>query len=236
MAATYFNNLKGRKGNELIPETLGCCNGGLKFSYVISAPLHMNGFFDFWGDEDVGPLGKFVVSCDLVFHVAFWLIPLIIEFSAAGHDKGSFVIKELQAASLWSLVVALCGMFIAQVFAMLAGGQPAGRLFPSTYGLIVGGAYASIIFSILYIQAAMGTWAEYTASDDDSNEVAQMRKLALWGLVFKALAVVTLKQNAAFWGPCSTDVMKENEDRRQQLLKAPQPERITATEKAFLRA
>ena len=72
-------------------------------------------------------------------------------------------------------------MFIAQVFAMLAGGQPAGRLFPSTYGLIVGGAYASIIFSILYIQAAMGTWAEYTASDDDSNEVAQMRKLALWG-------------------------------------------------------
>ena len=223
MAATYFNNLKGRSDNELIPETLGCCNGGLKFSYVISAPLHMNGFFDFWGDKDVGPLGKFVVSCDLVFHVAFWLIPLIIEFSAAGHDKGSFVIKELQAASLWSLVVALCGMFIAQVFA-------------STYGLIVGGAYASIIFSILYIQAAMGTWAEYTASDDDSNEVTQMRKLALWGLVFKALAVVTLKQNAAFWGPCSTDVMKENEDRRQQLLKTPQQERITVSEKAFLRA
>ncbi len=31
-----------------VPGFKGCCGGFMKFSYVVSAPLHMKGFFEFW--------------------------------------------------------------------------------------------------------------------------------------------------------------------------------------------
>ena len=31
----------------------GCCNGILKFAYIVSAPLHKQGFFEVWGNPDL---------------------------------------------------------------------------------------------------------------------------------------------------------------------------------------
>lgn len=36
------------KGILDVPSFKGCCGGFFKFSYVVSAPLHMKGFFEFW--------------------------------------------------------------------------------------------------------------------------------------------------------------------------------------------
>ena len=220
--ATYFNTMPVNKNTEL-PDFSGCCNGGLKFSYVVSAPLHMKGIWQFWFSNENGWLNKLAVIFDLVIHLSLWIAPLIMEIWGSGLDKpsgtGSFLIKEMQAASLWSLITAWIGIVIAQVFAFW--GQDVGRLYPSTYGLIVGGGYASVIFSVLYIQAALGSWPEYSASDDDTNEkIAALRKIMLWTVVLKMLAVTTLKQNAAFWGPCSTDVVKEKQEQLEQAQKA----------------
>ena len=209
--ASYFNSVP-MKGTEplAMPELTGCCGGWLKLSYVISAPLHFKGFAEFWGSKSVGCTNKLAVTFDLVFHLGFWIVPLVMEIWGNGLNKGPFLVKELYAASMWSLIVAFIGILIAQFFAMLWGGQDAGRLFPSTYGLIVGGAYASILFSVLYYQMALTAVTGFTDSDDDAhNELAQLRKQTLWTLVLKFFAVTTLKQNAAFWGPCSPDVTEE---------------------------
>ena len=210
--ASYFNAVPMKGTDPLaMPELTGCCGGWLKLSYIISAPLHFKGFAEFWGSKAVGCANKLAVTFDLVFHLAFWVTPLIMEIWAAYLNKGGFWLKEVQAASMWALITALIGLLIAQVFAMLWGGQDAGRLFPSTYGLIVGGGYASIAFNCLYVVlATQSGWAAYTASDDDANdELAQLRKQTLWTIMLKFLAVTTAKQNAAFWGPCAPDVTEE---------------------------
>ena len=208
--ATYFTSLPINTKNDL-PEVSGFCAGWFKFSYLISAPLHFKGFKEFWADKKNGCVNKLAVSMDLVFHLAFWIVPLIMEIWGAYLNKGSFYHKEVQAASMWALITALVGILIAQLFAMIWGGQDAGRLFPSTYGLVVGGAYASIAFSCLYVlMSTSAAWPGYILSDDDSNnELAQLRKQTLWCIVLKFLAVTTAKQNAAFWGPCSPDVTAE---------------------------
>jgi len=210
--ASYFNSvpLKGSDTLGLMPEIDGCCGGWLKLSYVISAPLHFKGFAEFWGSKSVGCTNKLAVTFDLIFHLSFWVVPLIMEVWGNGLNKGNWQIKELYAASMWSLITAFIGILIAQFFAMLWGGQDAGRLFPSTYGLIVGGAYASILFNILYYMHAITLVPGFVDTDDDAHsEMAQLRKQTLWTIVLKFFAVTTLKQNAAFWGPCSPDVTEE---------------------------
>ena len=212
MAAPYFNNVPMKDNSQITPELSGCCGGWFKFSYIISAPLHFKGFGEFWASAKAGFLEKTFVTADLVFHLAFWIVPIVMEIWAAYLNKGTFILKEIQAASMWALLTAFIGVLIAQLFAMVWGGQDAGRLFPSTYGLIVGGAYASITFSAIYVIMATGTWAEYVATDDDRhNELAQLRKQTLWAIVLKFLAVTTAKQNAAFCGPCSPDVVEEQQ-------------------------
>ena len=215
--ASYFNSVP-MKGTEplAMPELTGCCGGWLKLSYVISAPLHFKGFAEFWGSKSVGCTNKLAVTFDLVFHLGFWVVPLIMEIWGNGLNKGPFLVKELYAASMWSLITVWVGIVIAQVFAFW--GQDVGRLYPSTYGLIVGGANASILFSVLYyMQAVAGAVPGFTDTDDDAhNEMAQLRKQTLWTIVLKFIAVATLKQNAAFWGPCSTDVVKEKQEQLEQ--------------------
>ena len=208
--ATYFTSLPIQQ-NKQVPELSGCCGGWWKFSYIVSAPLHFKGFGEFWASEKNGVLNKLAVTCDLVFHLAFWVVPLVMEIWGAYLNKGTFWHKEIQAASMWALITALIGILIAQLFAMIWGGQDAGRLFPSTYGLVVGGGYASIAFSCLYVLlATSAAWPAYILTDDDANdELAQLRKQTLWGIMLKFLAVTTAKQNAAFWGPCSPDVTEE---------------------------
>jgi len=218
---SFFAKMPSNKSIDL-PDFTGCCGGGFKLSYIVSAPLHMKGIWQFWFSDNAGWLDKIAVLFDLVIHLSLWIAPLIMEIWGSGMDKpkggDSFLVKELQAASMWALITAWIGIFIAQVFAFW--GQDAGRLYPTTYGLIVGGTYASVIFSFLYIQYAMGTWPGYTATDDDSkDQLAALRKIMLWSVALKLLAVTTLKQNAAFWGPCSTDVVKEQAEQLAQTQK-----------------
>ena len=45
------------------------------------------------------------------------------------------------------------------------------------------------------------------------------RQCMLWAMTLKFLAVVTLKQNAAFWGPCTTDSGKEAKEQHALAMK-----------------
>jgi len=200
-----------------LPNMKGCCNGWFKLSYVVSAPLHMKGLWEFWFKEKrYAAAEKVAVSVDLIIHLALWFVPLIMEVWAAGQNMGHFHTKELQLASLWALITSVVGIAIASFFALFAGGQEAGRLFPSTYAAIVGGAYASILFGILFIQYSMTEWPGYIASKESDNKLAILRHIYLWTLVLKTCAVVCLKKNADFWGPCTTDVVKEKQEMMEQ--------------------
>tara|TARA_B100000459_G_scaffold137878_1_gene95287 strand:+ start:910 stop:1335 length:426 start_codon:yes stop_codon:yes gene_type:complete len=123
-------------------------------------------------------------------------------------------------ASLWGLITALIGIVIAQVFAMTAGGQEVGRLFPTTYAAIVGGTYASIVFSFLWLMTQPAVWPELTAqySGGDDNLKLQ-RHMVLWSLTLKTIGVVCLKKNASFWGPCVVDEQQSAADQKAQYLK-----------------
>ena len=104
----------------------------------MSAPLHKQGFFEFWGNPDLNIADKFAVVCDLVLHLCFWLIPFAFELWASlEKDRGNYLAQELQMASLWSLIVALIGILIAQIFGLME--QDHGKLYATTYAAIIGG-------------------------------------------------------------------------------------------------
>jgi hypothetical protein len=214
------------KGILDVPGFKGCCGGFMKFSYVVSAPLHMKGFFEFWESSRASWADRIAVTIDLLVHLALWFVALGLEIwvNTQTH-KGHALLSELALASLWALIVALIGIVIAQVFAMTAGGQEAGRLFPTTYGAIVGGAYASIVFSILWAITQVSVWPELSAqytdsgpgSDDDALKI--QRHMVLWAMSLKMVAVVTLAKNASFWGPCVVDEQQSASDQKSQYMK-----------------
>jgi hypothetical protein len=207
-----------------VPGFKGCCGGFLKFSYVVSAPLHMKGFFEFWESSRASWADRIAVTIDLFVHLALWFVALALEIwvNTQTH-KGHALLSELAYASLWGLIVALIGIVIAQVFAMTAGGQEAGRLFPTTYAAIVGGAYASITFSILWCITQVQVWPELSAQYvdapglDDSLKI--QRHMVLWAMALKFVAVVTLAKNASFWGPCVVDENQSAADQKSQYMK-----------------
>lgn len=200
---------------------LGCFSNKLKFSYVISAPLHMKGFWEFWAkDHKYAFLDRMAVTADLLIHLAAWFVPLFLEIWANSQsNRGHPMLSELNMVSLWALIVALCGIGLAQFFAMMAGGQEAGKLFPTTYAAIVGGAYTSIIMSILWIIQSTG-WAamaaQYSEDPDLDDNLKVQRHAVLWCIALKTCAVVTLKKNADFWGPCVSDPVKEAQEQTVQ--------------------
>ena len=205
-----------------LPAFLGCFGNCLKFSYVISAPLHMKGFFQFWAkDHKYAFLDRVAVTFDLLIHLAAWFVALCLEiWATAQENRGHAMLAELNMVALWSLIVALSGILVAQLFAMVpAGGQEAGKLFPTTFGVIVGGAYSSIIFSVLWMIMSTG-WAalanQYGDHPDLDDNLKLQRHAVMWTIALKTCAVVTLKQNAAFWGPCVIDESKEVHEQTQQ--------------------
>ena len=206
-----------------MPGFKGCCGGFMKFSYVISAPLHMKGFWEFWASETSTWADKLASSVDLLVHLALWFTALGLEiWCCLEKNRGHEMLQELQTSSLWALIVALCGIVIAQIFAMTAGGQEAGKLYATTYAAIVGGAYASIAFTLLWaIQSAGWTQManQYLHDPTTSEELKVQRQCMLWAMTLKFLAVVTLKQNAAFWGPCTTDSGKEAKEQHALAMK-----------------
>ena len=53
-----------------LPNLKGCCNGWFKLSYVVSAPLHMKGLWEFWfKDRRYKTAEKIAVSLDLLIHL-----------------------------------------------------------------------------------------------------------------------------------------------------------------------
>lgn len=223
-----FNRLL--PGNPLskvkIPEILGCCSNLFKFSYVISAPLHMKGFWEFWAkDHTYAFLDRLAVSFDLLVHLGLWFVALGLEiWSNVQEHRGPDMLSEVANASLWTLIVAIGGILVAQLFAMTSGGQEAGKLFPSTFAAIVGGAYASILFSVIWILSSP-TWnqmnTQYTMAGHDGvdDHLKMQRQYMLWAMALKTFAVVTLKKNADFWGPCVIDSNRESEEKTVQYMK-----------------
>tara|TARA_B110000208_G_scaffold145500_1_gene175515 strand:+ start:190 stop:921 length:732 start_codon:yes stop_codon:yes gene_type:complete len=221
-----FNRLLPNSGlsKVKVPDIVGCCNNMFKFSYVISAPLHMKGFWEFWAhNHKYAFLDRVAVTFDLLIHLGVWFIALALEIWAnTQENRGPDMLAELNMVSLWSLIVALSGILVAQAFAMTSGGQEAGKLFPTTYAAIVGGAYTSIIMSILWtIQSA--SWAamvtQYSDHADLDDNLKSQRHVVLWTIALKTCAVVTLKKNADFWGPCVTDARKESDEKTAQYIK-----------------
>jgi len=204
-----------------LPDFLGCCGNMFKFSYVISAPLHMKGFWEFWAkDHKYAFLDRVAVTFDLLIHLAAWFVALGLEIWANSQEnRGHAMLAEVNMVSLWALIVALSGIIIAQVFAMMGGGQEAGKLFPTTFGAIVGGAYTSIIFSILWLVQSTG-WAALAAQYEDhpdlDDNLKSQRHVVMWAVALKTCAVVTLKKNAEFWGPCVVDDNKEAVEKTAQ--------------------
>jgi hypothetical protein len=188
----------GLPGIDVGAALTGCCNGILKFAYIVSAPLHKQGFFEFWGNPDLNIADKFAVGFDLILHLLFWFVPFGFElWMSLESDRGSYLNQELQMASLWSLIVALIGILIAQLFGLME--QDAGKLYATTYALIIGGGIASVIFTVLWFMTG-GPWLMNPTSPD--NPVTTFRFMMYWCIALKTLAVTTAAQNAAFWGPC----------------------------------
>ena len=125
-----------------VEDFVGCFGNCFKFSYIVSAPLHMKGFFQFWAKEHRYTIwDRIAVSIDLLLHLTGWFLALGIEIWAnTQENRGEAILAEINMVALWCLIVALSGILVAQAFAMTAGGQEAGKLFPTTYGAIVGGA------------------------------------------------------------------------------------------------
>ena len=194
----------GLPGVDVGAALTGCCNGILRFAYIVSAPLHQKGFFEFWGSPELNIADKFAVAFDLFLHLCFWFVLFAFElWMSLEKDRGSYLNQELQMASLWCLVVALIGILIAQLFGLME--QDVGKLYATTYAAIIGGGTASTIFSVMWFMTG-GDWLMTPTSYD--NPVTTMRFMIYWVIALKTLAVVTASQNASFWGPCKTQSEK----------------------------
>ena len=173
-------------------------------SYIISAPLHMEGIDEFW-TKGRWP-DRLAVFADFLLHLAFWVTAFVLEIWCVNQDhRGSKMLVEIGDASMWALSAALIGIVIAQFFAMFNGGQESGRLFAATYGTIVGGTYASIVFSIMWGVYSATSWAamiaQYGEGDHLDDNLKVQRQVMLWSMALKIIAVATLTKNADFWGP-----------------------------------
>ena len=219
-----FNRLGGGGAGAGLPgidvgETIkGCCNGIFKFAYIVSAPLHHKGFYEFWGNPDLNIADKAAVAFDVFLHLCFWFVPFGFElWMSMEQGRGNHVMQEIQMGSLWCLIVALIGILIATLFGLME--QDVGKLYATTYAAIIGGGYASIIFSVLYILMAGSQWSMLLTATHESSPATTMRIMTYWCIALKTLAVVTATRNAAFWGPCKTTCEKEIEERNDRSMK-----------------
>lgn len=162
-------------------------------SYIISAPLHYQGYDEFY--TDAGCMGKFIAWWDFVLHILLWVATVVIDSMIKGNgaldDMHDFQ-DNIQTASITCLSLALFGLVVAQIFGWL--GQPVGKAWPTTVGLIVGGLLGSLLFTILLVV----TFSDTLLSPDASR----LRGLTLIGIALKVFTLSTLRANIEFWGAC----------------------------------
>ena len=181
----------------------------LNVSYVVSAPLHYEGFHDFWGGADW--IGRMTTLFDFLIHVGLWVAVLIIDCLIYTNDEvglpgTSMFMREIQNGVLVSTVLVWIGLLLALILGAL--GQPAGKAFPSTIGLVLGGGFSSMMFSLVYLVLLPdgGPTGIMTATDG----LVTLRQLSVWTLGLKTLAFYVAKANIDFHGACEHESMLKN--------------------------
>lgn len=176
-----------------------CC--AFNISYIVSAPLHYQGFYQFWYAADC--IGQIVAFVDVLLHVLLWVAALVLDCWIVSIDNlGHQWMRELQIGALVCLGIALFGLLVAQVLGVL--GQPAGKSWPSTVGLIMGGGAASAVFTLMFcLSFSFAVPALLDATDPLADPpYVTVRHCALASLPIKIFALATARANIDFWGSC----------------------------------
>ena len=198
---------KDKNGNyyeDPMADGKACCWGMFNFSYLISAPLHYQGYHEFWDAADM--LGKAIVTFDMIIHICLWAAVLVLDSwivskgDAADNAVTNIKLsRDLEVGALVCTCLVFAGLLLAQIFGWL--GQPAGKAFPTTVALVVGGGLASLIFTVVdLIQGAGHAMTE--AAEDSVADAASLRRGMVWLVGLKVLALATAQANIAFWGAC----------------------------------
>lgn len=186
------------------------CGGKLNMSYIVSAPLHYEGFDDFWTSASC--IGQMAAFTDMLMHVLLWVVVLTIDimmysYDPVGDGDTKIFMREIQAGVITSTCLVWVGLFLAIIFGIL--GQPAGKAFPSTVAFVLGGAFASILFSLVYV-ILLVNWTEAMTSTDTGRYFMTLRQLSLWSLGLKSVAFYYAKANIDFHGACEHESMLKN--------------------------
>lgn len=182
-----------------------CCGAQgcpLNLSYIISAPLHYQGFYEFWKAADYC-VGRPIAFIDALLHVLLWVVVFIVDvWILSTGDMHHQWLRELQIGAVVCICLALFGLLVAQVFGWL--GQPAGKAWPTTVGLIMGGGMASLVFSIMLALSFSYAWpALLDATNPDASPPAvSIRQLTITAIPLKIFALATTRANLDFWGSC----------------------------------
>lgn len=163
-----------------------CC--AFNISYIISAPLHYQGFHQFWYAADGG--GRLFAFCDVLLHLLHWVVALVLDIWIVLVDGLEHQwLREIQNGALICLCIAFFGLVVAQALGLL--GQPAGKAWPSTVGLVMGGGIASTVFSVVLCLSF-----SFAVPD------VSVRICALATVAIKIIALATARANIDFWGSC----------------------------------
>jgi len=171
---------------------LGC----LLMSYLVSAPLHFQGHGQFWTRAS-WCMGRLIALLDLFCHLALWITVFVLEcwtfsFETLGTDQ----LNDVRTGSFWCTLLAVIGLLMAVVYGAL--GQPAGKAWPSTIGMVIGGGVASLIFSFIL---ALWSGAVVLAADEERT-AESVRHVTFWLIALKTFALAVVNANINFWGAC----------------------------------
>ena len=183
-----------------------CCWNNFNLSYIISAPFHFQGYYEFWHAADYA--GRAIATIDLILHLCLWAAVLVLDSwivskgdAADAADLNIKLSRDLEVAALVSTCLVFAGLLVAQFFGAM--GQPAGKAFPTTVALVVGGGLASLIFTVMDLVSGVGVDAvPYAIETAEGTDAASMRRGMVWLVGLKVLALATAQANIAFWGAC----------------------------------
>jgi len=81
------------------------------FSYVVSAPLHYQGWNEFWKLQN--GCGAAVAAFDVIIHVLFWVSALILDIWLSSFSKYDLrYTRDLHAGALVCTILAVVGLLM----------------------------------------------------------------------------------------------------------------------------